>query len=60
MDEVCVREVVGVLGNLSAAEKVAFSGVLTIMKLLLVIPSTNATSEHSFSALILVLVPTHS
>ena len=51
MKYVCVGEVVRVLGNLSAAEKVAFFGVLAVMKLLLVMPATNATSERSFSAL---------
>ena len=40
-----------VLAELSTAEKVAFSGVLTAVKLLLVMPGTNATSEQSFSAL---------
>ena len=49
--EVCVREVAHVLGNLSVAEKVAFSSVWKVMQLLLVMPATNATSERSFSAL---------
>ena len=40
-----------VLAELSTAEKVAFSGVLTAVKLLLVMPATNATSERSFSAI---------
>ena len=44
--EVCVREVVHVLAKLSVPEKVAFS---IVMQLLLVLPATNATSEHSFS-----------
>ncbi len=35
----------------STAEKVAFSSVLTAVKLLLVMPATNSTSERSFSAL---------
>ena len=51
VDEVCVGEVVCVLGNLSAVEKIAFSGVLAVMKLLLVMLETNTTSEHSFSPL---------
>ena len=51
MDEVCVGEVVRVLGNLSAAENVAFFGVLAVKKLLLLMPVTNATSKHSFSTL---------
>ena len=36
---------------LSVAQRTAFSGVWTILKLLLVLPATNATSERSFSAL---------
>ena len=44
-DTVCI------LSKLSAAERAAFSGVWRVMKLLLVLPATNATSERSFSAL---------
>ena len=51
MKYVNVRKIVSILAELSTAEKVAFSGVLTAVKLLLVMPATNATSEHSFSAL---------
>ena len=40
-----------VLSGLSVAERAAFSGVLNVVKLLLVLPATNATSERSFSAL---------
>ena len=40
-----------VLSKLSVAEQSAFSQVWTVMKLLLVMPATNATSERSFSAL---------
>jgi hypothetical protein len=36
---------------LSVAERSAFSGVWKDLKLLLVLPATNATSERSFSAL---------
>ena len=42
--EVSVREVTHVLGKLTVAEKVAFSGVCKVMQLLLVMPATNATS----------------
>ena len=49
--EVSVREITHVLGKLTVAEKVAFSGVCKVMQLLLVMPATNATSERSFSAL---------
>ena len=48
--EVSVREITHVLGKLTVAEKVAFSGVCKVMQLLLVMPATNATSERSFSA----------
>ena len=36
---------------LSAYERPLISEVVTILKLILVLPSTNAMSEHSFSAL---------
>ena len=49
--EINVKEIVRVLAELSTAVKVAFSSVLTAVKLLLVMPATNATSERSFSAL---------
>ena len=49
--KVSVREVTHVLGKLTVAEKVAFSGVCKVMQLLLVMPATNATSERSFSDL---------
>ena len=39
------------LSELSIAEQSAFSQVWMVMKLLLVMPATNATSERSFSAL---------
>ena len=39
------------LSELSVAERSAFSQVWIVMKLLLVMPATNATSERSFSAL---------
>ena len=46
-----VHDAVGILSKLSAAERTAFSGVWIALKLLLVLPATNATSEWSFSAL---------
>ena len=49
--EINVKEIVRVLAGSSTAEKVAFSSVLTAVKLLLVIPATNSTSEHSFPSL---------
>ena len=45
---ITIHDVVRILGGLSSAERVAFSSVWTIMKLLLVMP---ASSERSFSAL---------
>ena len=50
-DSFSVHDAVHVLSELSAAERTAFSGVWTVMKLLLPLPATNATSEWSFSAL---------
>ena len=50
-DSFSVHDAVHVLSELSAAERTAFSGVWTVMKLLLLLPATNATSERSFSAL---------
>ena len=46
-----VHDVLYILSELSVAERTAFSGVWSILKLLLVLPATNATSERSFSAL---------
>ena len=46
-----MKEIVRVLAGLSTAEKVAFSSVLTAVRLLLIMPATNSTSERSFSAL---------
>ena len=40
-----------VLSELSVAERTAFSGVWSVVMLLLVLPATNATSKRSFSAL---------
>ena len=45
------HDAVKVLSHLSVVERAAFSGVLKVMKLLLVLPATNATSERSFSVL---------
>lgn len=51
INEISIHDAVRILGGLSSAERVAFSSVWTAMKLLLVMPATNATSERSFSAL---------
>ena len=49
--ELSIHFIVSTLSDLSIAQRGAFSEVFTVMKLLLVMPATNATSERSFSAL---------
>lgn len=49
--ELSIPYVCKVLSGLSCAERVAFSQVMVVMKLLLVLPATNASSERSFSTL---------
>ena len=49
--EMSILFVVKALSGLSCAQRVAFSQVFVIVRLLLVLPATNATSERSFSAL---------
>ena len=49
--ELSIHFIVSILSDLSVAQRGAFSEVFTVMKLLLVMPATNATSERSFSAL---------
>ena len=39
------------LSQLSSAQQLAFRNVWVLMKILLVMPATNASSEHSFSGL---------
>ena len=46
-----MHDAVNVPSMFSAAERSTFSGVWKVLKLLLVLPATNATSERSFSAL---------
>ena len=50
-DNFSVHDAVRVLSELSVAERTAFSGFWSVMKLLLVLLATNATSEQSLSAL---------
>ena len=45
-----MNDAVHILSKLSVTERSAFSGVWKLLKLLLVLPATNATSERSFSA----------
>ena len=49
--EINVKEIVGTSWVVYCWKSCFFSGVLTAVKLLLVMPGTNATSEQSFSAL---------
>ena len=51
MKETTIHDIIEILSGLSPPERVALSSVWTAMKLLLVMPATNATSERSFSAL---------
>ena len=45
------HNLVKLLSEMSPAQRVAYSNVWIVLKLLLVMPATNATSERSFSAL---------
>ena len=49
--ELTIHNIVKILSKLTSAQKCAFSQVFIVMKLLLVMPATNACSERSFSAL---------
>ena len=49
--DLTIHNIANHLANLSAAEQVALSQVFILMKLLLVMPVTNATSERSVFAL---------
>ena len=49
--DLTIHNVVKVLANLSIGQQVALSQIFILMKLLLVMPATNATSQRSFSAL---------
>lgn len=51
INSISIHDIVRILGGLSSAERVAFSSIWTTVKLLLVMPATNASSERSFSAL---------
>ncbi len=46
-----LKSVISFLQSLSAVKKEYFSEVIKVIKLILVMPATNATSERSFSAL---------
>ena len=50
-NELSIRFIANTLSELSTAQRGAFSQVFVVMKLLLVMPATNTTSERSFSAL---------
>ena len=49
--DLTIHHIVKVLANISIRQQVALSQIFILMKLLLVMPATNATSERSFSAL---------
>ena len=49
--ELTIHNLVELLSKLSPAQRTAYSNVWILLKLLLVMPATNATSERSFSAL---------
>ena len=49
-NELSIRFIANTLSDLSRAQQGAFSQVFVVMKLLLVMPATNSTSERSFSA----------
>lgn len=51
VEDITIHDIVRILGGLSSAERVAFTSVWTAMKVLLVMPASNASSERSFSAL---------
>ena len=46
-----IHDVIAYLGKLSSAEQQLLSETITIMKLNLVMPTTNGSSERSFSAM---------
>ena len=48
--ELSVNDIIKSLSQLSSAQRLAFINVWVLMKILLVIPATSASSEHSFSA----------
>ena len=49
--DLSVSSVLNSVTELPVRERLAFSAVWTVLKLLVVMPATNATSERSFSAL---------
>ena len=53
---ITVSEIVSYIQSLTPAQRYLVSEVITLVKLILVMPATNATSERSFSALRLVKI----
>ena len=49
--ELTIYNLVKLLSEMSPPQRVAYSNAWIVLKLLLVMPPTNATSERSFSAL---------
>ena len=50
-DCVKLKDIVDYLRSLKAPMRVIYSEVVTLVRILLVLPATNATSERTFSAL---------
>lgn len=46
-----VHDIIAYLWKLSSAEQRLLSAVIVVIKLILVLPATNASSERSFSAM---------
>ncbi len=51
LQQITLRDVISYLQSLTAGQQCLISSVVTLVKLLLVMPATNASSERSFSGL---------
>ena len=51
INDITIHDVIRIVGGLSSVNRVAFTSIWTAMKLLLVMPATNTSSERSVSAL---------
>ncbi|KAH3855844.1 hypothetical protein DPMN_098414 [Dreissena polymorpha] len=50
-NNVSIKDIVQVSIDMKPASRTMFSEIATVLKLILVMPATNATSERTFSAL---------
>ena len=50
--ELSINDIIMSLSQLSSAQRLLFSNVWDLMKIFLVMPTCNASSEHSFSGLL--------